>query len=118
MKLALSSTTVANPSHFPVGITAAIVSNGWRDDALTVPAKASGQFDTLSDLACQAKQGGIMNTGISNSLDSRVWRGLYKAALFEVDKTRLPERIAQAEEALVVRARELFHIAGDNIEEE
>jgi len=59
-----------------------------------------------------------MNTGISNSLDSRVWRGLYKAALFEVDKTRLPERIAQAEEALVVRARELFHIAGDNIEEE
>src|SRR5260370_29555736 len=35
-----------------------------------------------------------------------------------VDKTRLPHRIAQAEEALVVRARELFHIAGDNIEEE
>ena len=44
--------------------------------------------------------------------------GLVQAALFEIDKTRLPERIAQAEEALVVRARELFHIAGDNIEEE
>jgi hypothetical protein len=40
------------------------------------------------------------------------------AALFEVDKTRLPDRIAQAEEGLVVRARELFHMAGDNIEEE
>ncbi len=59
-----------------------------------------------------------MNTGSSISLSSRAWRDLYKAALFEVDKTRIPERIAQAEEALVVRARELFHIGGDNIEEE
>ena len=59
-----------------------------------------------------------MNTISSKSLDSAAWRDLYKAALFEVDKTRLPDRIAQAEEALVVRARELFHMAGDNIEEE
>jgi hypothetical protein len=59
-----------------------------------------------------------MNPGSSKSLGSRAWRDLYRAALFEVDKTRIPERIAQAEEALVVRARELFHIAGDNIEEE
>jgi hypothetical protein len=59
-----------------------------------------------------------MNTGSSKSLDSGAWRDLYKAALFEVDNTRLPERIAQAEKALVLRARELFHIAGDNIEEE
>ena len=59
-----------------------------------------------------------MNTGSCKSQHSRAWRDLYKAALFEIDKTRLPERIAQAEEALVVRARELFHMAGDNIEEE
>ena len=59
-----------------------------------------------------------MTKGSSKSPDSGAWRNLYKAALFEVDKTRLPDRIAQAEEALVVRARELFHIAGDNIEEE
>ena len=59
-----------------------------------------------------------MNTGSSISLNSIAWRDLYRAALFEVDKTRLPDRIAQAEEALVVRARELFHMAGDNIEEE
>jgi hypothetical protein len=58
-----------------------------------------------------------MNTD-SKSQDSGAWRNLYKAALFEIDKARLPERIAQAEEALVVRARELFHIVGDNIEEE
>jgi len=59
-----------------------------------------------------------MNTDSSKSLDSRTWMDLYNAALFEVDNARLPERIAQAEHALVVRARELFHIAGDNIEEE
>ena len=59
-----------------------------------------------------------MNTGSSKSLDSGAWRDLYKAALFEVDKTRLPDRITRAEEALVVRARELLHMAGDNIEEE
>jgi hypothetical protein len=59
-----------------------------------------------------------MNTGTSISLNSRAWRDLYKAALFELDKTRLPDRIARAEEALVIRARELFQMAGDNIEEE
>ena len=59
-----------------------------------------------------------MNTDISKSPDGGAWRDLYRAALFEVDEARLPDRIAQAEEALVVRARELFHMAGDNIEEE
>jgi len=59
-----------------------------------------------------------MNTGSSKSLDRRAWRELYKVALFEGDKTKLPERIAQAEKALALRARELFNVAGDNIEEE
>ena len=58
-----------------------------------------------------------MNTGSSESLDSRAWRGLYRAALFEIDEIKLPERIAQAEKAIALRARDLFHMAGDNIEE-
>jgi hypothetical protein len=58
-----------------------------------------------------------MNTSSSKSLDGGAWRDLYKAALFEVDTARLPERIAQAEKALALRARELFDLAGDNIEE-
>ena len=58
-----------------------------------------------------------MNSGSSISLNSTAWRDLYKAALFEVDKTRLPERMAQAERAVVLRARELFYTAGDNFEE-
>jgi len=40
------------------------------------------------------------------------------AALFEPDKQRMAQRIAAAEKALVVRARELFQATGDNLEEE
>ena len=86
---------------------------------LAVPAASIREkFDTLSDRPAKQNMGGIMNTGSSKSLDSGAWRDLYKAALFELDNARLPERIAQAEKALALRARELFHIAGDNIEEE
>ncbi len=73
-------------------------------------------FSFLHTLAKRHR--GTMNPGNSISPNSRAWRGLYKAALFEVDKTRLPDRIAQAEKALALRARELFYAAGDNIEEE
>jgi hypothetical protein len=48
----------------------------------------------------------------------RVWPQLYKAALFELDANKVSDRIAETETALVTRARELFHAAGDNIEEE
>ena len=58
-----------------------------------------------------------MSTGVSKSSDSRYWRQLYRAALYEVDKSKLPERIAEAEKAVVLRARELFQAAGDNGEE-
>lgn len=54
----------------------------------------------------------------STASDQRSWRDLYRAALLEIDGARVPERIAEAEKALVVRARELFSAAGDNIEEE
>ena len=108
---------MANTSHFPVEITGAIVSNDWGDDVVGGSCESVRDNSTLSDRL--AKQtGGIVNTSSSKSLDSGAWRDLYKAALFEVDKTRLPDRITRAEEALVVRARELFHMAGDNIEEE
>ena len=58
-----------------------------------------------------------MSTGICKSPGSRYWRALYKAALSEIGRSKLPERIAKAENAVVLRARELFHGAGDNGEE-
>jgi len=58
-----------------------------------------------------------MSTGSFKSPDTRYWRQLYRAALSEIDKSKLPERIAEAEKAVVLRARELFHAAGDNGEE-
>src|SRR6266849_681382 len=118
MKLALSSTAVANTSYFSVGITGAIVSNGWGDDVAGRSCASIRENSTYFQTGLPSETGGIMNTGSSKSLDSGAWRDLYKAALFEVDNARLPERIAQAEKALALRARELFHISGDNIEEE
>jgi hypothetical protein len=117
MKLAPNS-TAANKNHFPVGITGTIVPTDIGEMILlAVPAKAFRTIRHTFRPASQAKQGEFMNPGSSISLNSKAWRDLYKAALFEVDKTRLPDRIAQAEEALALRARELFHVAGDNIEE-
>ena len=58
-----------------------------------------------------------MNTGISKSQDNRHWRQLYRAALCEIDKSKQPQRIAEAEKAVVLRARELFQAAGDTGEE-
>jgi hypothetical protein len=46
------------------------------------------------------------------------WRELYIAALFETDNRRIPLRIADAEKAIVSRARELFSAGGDTIEED
>jgi hypothetical protein len=46
------------------------------------------------------------------------WRELYTAALFETDKNRIPHRIADAEKAIVARARELFSAGADTIEED
>jgi hypothetical protein len=46
------------------------------------------------------------------------WHDLYKAALFETDRNKLPQRIAEAEKAIVARARELFASNADNIEED
>jgi hypothetical protein len=36
-----------------------------------------------------------MNTGISKSPDSSDWRQMYRTALSEIDKSKLPGRIAE-----------------------
>jgi hypothetical protein len=48
----------------------------------------------------------------------RTWRELYTAALFETNQSLIPHRIAEAEKAIVARARELFAASSDTIEED
>lgn len=47
-----------------------------------------------------------------------VWHDLYQAALFETDRDQVPERIAQAEQAIVARIQDLFMAMDDHIEED
>jgi hypothetical protein len=58
-----------------------------------------------------------MNDAGCEVLDTGSWKDLYQAALFESDFNKLPERIADAETALIMRARELFYASEDNGEE-
>ena len=55
---------------------------------------------------------------VESNLALKTWRELYTAALFETEKARIPSRIADAEKAIVARARELFASGGDTIEED
>jgi len=46
------------------------------------------------------------------------WHVLYHAALFETDRDRVPQRIAEAEKAILSRMKELFAAETDHIEED
>lgn len=46
------------------------------------------------------------------------WHVLYHAALFEADRSKLPQRIAEAEQAILARIKELFFVNSDHIEED
>ena len=59
-----------------------------------------------------------MNLLLSKSSESTNWQKLYRAAILEADPSKLFQHIAEAEKALIQRARELFQKTGDNIEEE
>jgi hypothetical protein len=58
-----------------------------------------------------------MNTATRNGLYVGSWRDLYQAAIYEPDMNKVPERIAEAEAALVICARELFYNAGPDSDE-
>jgi len=54
-----------------------------------------------------------------NAAKSRcAWQTLYQAALFETDRSKIPARIAQAEQAILARVKELFVAHGDHIDED
>ena len=45
------------------------------------------------------------------------WHDLYHAALFETDRSKISERIAGAEKAILARIKELLAVTSDHIEE-
>ena len=50
--------------------------------------------------------------------NNKPWRVLYQAALNENDSCVLVKRLSEAEEAIVERARQLFHEIGADVENE
>lgn len=46
------------------------------------------------------------------------WQTLYQAALFETNQQMIPERITEAENAILQRVKELFQVEADHIEED
>jgi hypothetical protein len=45
------------------------------------------------------------------------WKEFYKAAIFEDDSAKIPQRIAEAERALAARAAEPFSVAENQVRE-
>jgi hypothetical protein len=48
---------------------------------------------------------------------NRNWRTLYRTAILETNKSVLPQRVSEAEEAVRARGRELFYAAAGSLEE-
>ena len=59
-----------------------------------------------------------MSATVAPAVSAKNWRDLYVAALLEGNEQRIPRLIAEAEQAIIDRARELFGASGDNIQEE
>jgi hypothetical protein len=47
-----------------------------------------------------------------------LWKTLYRAAILETNKRVLPQRVSEAEEALIARRREIFYSSGSPEEKE
>jgi hypothetical protein len=59
-----------------------------------------------------------MITAFSPRLDHRDWKTLYRAAILETDRTAIPHRVSEAEQAVLARGRELFYCSGTREEQE
>jgi hypothetical protein len=59
-----------------------------------------------------------MEARVQKSAICRDWKEVYKAALFEDDNSKIPQRIADAERALAARATELYGASDDQIREQ
>jgi hypothetical protein len=59
-----------------------------------------------------------MSTVAASTSPHLAWHVLYQAALFEPDANKIPQRIAEAETAILSRIKELFVVTANHIEED
>ena len=59
-----------------------------------------------------------MNPAVPPSLNHADWKTLYRAAILETNKWVLPQRVSEAENAALLRRREIFYAAGTPEERE
>ena len=59
-----------------------------------------------------------MSTTPSPWLSHTDWKTLYRAAILETNKSVLPQRVSEAEEAVIDRRREIFYKCGTLEEKE
>jgi hypothetical protein len=51
-------------------------------------------------------------------VNSSEWKAKYRIAVFETNRRALPDEIAEAEGAIIARARELFRRTGTDVDAE
>jgi hypothetical protein len=53
-----------------------------------------------------------MQVPASTSVRAKNWKTLYRAAVQKTERSLIPQRVSEAEKAVLTRARELFPTAG------
>jgi hypothetical protein len=81
-----------------------------EDEGYTLPLP----FCSACESEIFTKKDSRMSTTARQAFDASGWKLAYMAALFETDKRKMNSLIADAEMAVVSRARELFGAEGDH----
>jgi hypothetical protein len=68
----------------------------------------------MADPLLELNHGGA----IFPSPDHEDWKALYEAAILEANKNAILQKVSKAEQAVLARARALFHTAGTREEKE
>lgn len=59
-----------------------------------------------------------MNTASPQCPDPGDWKALYRAAILETDRNAIPQKVSEAEVAVLARGRQLFYNGGTGEEKE
>ena len=59
-----------------------------------------------------------MDTAFPACPDHVHWKTLYRAAILETNKSAIPQKVSEAEQAVLARGRELFYRDGAHDEQE